>query len=43
MPDVLHLKPEDVDTVEKRGKYNVGIVGCGPLGLAYAVPFVRRV
>jgi nucleotide sugar dehydrogenase len=39
MPDVLHLKPEDVDTIEKRGKHSVGVVGCGPIGLAYAVPF----
>ncbi len=39
MPDVLHLTPEDVDTIEKRGKYNVSIVGCGPLGLSYAIRF----
>ena len=33
MPDFLHLKPEEVDTVEKRGKYKISIVGCGPRGI----------
>jgi UDP-glucose 6-dehydrogenase len=36
MPDVLHLKPEDIDTNEKRGKYTVSVIGCWQKGVLYA-------
>jgi nucleotide sugar dehydrogenase len=39
MPDILHIKPEEVGMVEKRGKYSVCVVGCGELGVSYAVAF----
>jgi len=39
MPDILHLKPQDVDAAEKRGKYTVCVVGCGQLGAQYTVAF----
>jgi len=41
MPDVLHLKAEEIDTVEKRGKYHVCIVGCKQQGVLYAVAFAE--
>ena len=41
MTDVLHLKPEDVDAIEKRGKHSVCVVGCERLGIAFAVAFVE--
>lgn len=40
MPDALHLKPEEMDTTEKRGKYAVNIVGCGQRGIRYALEFL---
>jgi UDP-N-acetyl-D-mannosaminuronic acid dehydrogenase len=39
LPPILHLKPEEVDTLEKRGAYTVGIVGCGLRGALYAKAF----
>ncbi len=39
MPDVLHLKMEEVDTPEKRGKYTLSVVGCGQTGILYAMTF----
>ena len=41
MPDILNLKPQDIDTVEKRGKYTVGIVGCGQKGISYSFAFAE--
>jgi nucleotide sugar dehydrogenase len=41
MPDILHLQPQEVDTVEKRGKYSVCVIGCGQLGVQYAAAFVE--
>ena len=41
MPAVLHLKPEEVDTDEKRGKYTVSVVGCGQKGVLYATAFAE--
>lgn len=37
MPDFLHLKPEEVDTAEKRGKCKINVVGCGPRGIYYVI------
>ena len=39
MPPVLHLKPQDLDTDEKRSKYSVAVVGCGHKGIFYATTF----
>jgi UDP-N-acetyl-D-mannosaminuronic acid dehydrogenase len=39
VPSVLHLKPTDVDTDEKRSKYSVAVVGCGHKGIFYANAF----
>jgi UDP-N-acetyl-D-mannosaminuronate dehydrogenase len=36
MPTVINLKPEDVDTNEKRSKYTVSVIGCGQKGISYA-------
>jgi UDP-N-acetyl-D-mannosaminuronic acid dehydrogenase len=41
MPAVLHLKPEEIDTIEKRGKYTVSVIGCGPRGVLYAIAFAE--
>ncbi len=41
MPNALHLKPEEIDTIEKRRKYNVCIIGCGQTGLKYAIMFLE--
>ncbi len=41
MPAVLHLVPEEVDTVEKRGNYTVSVIGCGGKGVLYAVAFAE--
>jgi UDP-N-acetyl-D-mannosaminuronic acid dehydrogenase len=39
MPAVLHLKTEEIDTNEKRGKYTVSVIGCGQKGVLYAIAF----
>ena len=41
MPQVLNLKPEDVDSNEKRSKYTVSVVGCGQKGILYANAFAE--
>ena len=41
MPAVLCSKPEEIDTVEKRGKYTVSVIGCGEKGILYAVAFAE--
>jgi UDP-N-acetyl-D-mannosaminuronic acid dehydrogenase len=41
MPAVLHLKPEEIDTNEKRGKYTVGVVGCEEKGVFFALAFAE--
>jgi UDP-N-acetyl-D-mannosaminuronic acid dehydrogenase len=41
MPIVLHLKPEEIDTNEKRGKYTVSVIGCGQKGVLYAIAFAE--
>jgi nucleotide sugar dehydrogenase len=41
MPDVLHLKPQEIDTAEKRGKYTVSVIGCGQNGVLYGVAFAE--
>ena len=41
MSDVLHLKPEDLDSTEKRGKYFVSVIGCEERGILYALAFAE--
>jgi nucleotide sugar dehydrogenase len=41
MPAVLHLDPEDINTIEKRGKYTVSVIGCGQKGVLYASAFAE--
>lgn len=41
MPAVLHLKPEEIDTKEKRVKYTVCVVGCDEKGVVYATAFAE--
>jgi nucleotide sugar dehydrogenase len=38
---MLHIKPEDVENVEKRGKYTIGIIGCEQIGLLHASLFAE--
>jgi UDP-N-acetyl-D-mannosaminuronic acid dehydrogenase len=33
---ILRVTPEEVDTVEKRGKYVISIIGCGQVGVLHA-------
>ena len=39
MSAVLHLSPEEMNTIETRGKYTVSVVGCGQKGVLYAIAF----
>jgi hypothetical protein len=39
MPNVLTLRPDEIDTNEKRSKYSVSVVGCGRKGILYAYAF----
>jgi UDP-N-acetyl-D-mannosaminuronic acid dehydrogenase len=41
MPAVLHLKPDEIDTPEKRGKYTVSVIGCEQKGVLYATAFAE--
>jgi UDP-N-acetyl-D-mannosaminuronic acid dehydrogenase len=41
MPTVLHLKPDEIDTNEKRGKYTVSVIGCEQKGVLYATAFAE--
>ena len=41
MPTVLNVKPEELDTNEKRSKYTVSVVGCGQMGIFYANAFAQ--
>jgi nucleotide sugar dehydrogenase len=41
MPPILHIKPEEIDSIEKRGKYTVCVIGCGRKGITYAISFAQ--
>jgi UDP-N-acetyl-D-mannosaminuronic acid dehydrogenase len=41
MPAVLHLRSEEIDTSEKRGKYTVSVIGCEQKGVLYATAFAE--
>jgi nucleotide sugar dehydrogenase len=38
---IIHIKPEEIDTVEKRGKYTISIIGCGQIGVLHACLFAE--
>jgi len=38
---ILHAKPEDISSSEKRGKYSAAIVGCGQAGILLAHQFAE--
>jgi nucleotide sugar dehydrogenase len=40
-PTTLYIKPEEIDTTEKRGKYTVSVIGCGKLGILHACLFAE--
>ncbi len=41
MPNILNLKPDEIDTIEKRSKLLVSVVGCGRKGILYAYAFAK--
>lgn len=41
MPAGLNLKPEEVDTPEKRAAYRVCVIGCGQRGVFYSMAFAE--
>jgi len=41
MPAALHLKPDEIDTNEKRGKYTASVIGCEQKGVLYAAAFAE--
>ena len=41
MPAVLNVKPEEIDTDEKRSKYLVSVLGCGQKGIFFALAFAN--
>ena len=41
MPSILSIKPEMVDTTEKRSKYTVSVIGCGHRGILFANAFAE--
>ncbi|MCX8152833.1 MAG: hypothetical protein N3E52_00165 [Candidatus Bathyarchaeota archaeon] len=41
MPAVLRVRPEELDTVEKRQAYTVSVVGCRQIGILYAIAFAE--
>ena len=38
---MMQIKPEDLDTAEKRGKYTIAIIGCGQNGILHAYLFAE--
>lgn len=41
MPAILHVKPEEIDAIEKRREYTVSVVGCRQIGILYAIAFAE--
>jgi len=41
LQSILHVKPEDMDTVKKRENYTVSVIGCGPGGVLHAFLFAE--
>jgi nucleotide sugar dehydrogenase len=38
---ILYIKPEEIDTAEKRMKYTISIIGCGQIGVLHAYLFAE--
>lgn len=38
---MLHIKPEEINTAEKRMKYAISIIGCGQIGVFHAYLFAE--
>jgi nucleotide sugar dehydrogenase len=38
---ILNIRPEEVETAEKRGRYTVSIIGCGQFGVIHACLFAE--
>ncbi len=41
MPSVLGIKPDDINSIEKRAKYTICIIGCGHRGIQFAIAFAE--
>jgi UDP-N-acetyl-D-mannosaminuronic acid dehydrogenase len=41
MPEVLRMKPEEIDTNDKRGKLTASVIGCEEKGIIYAIAFAE--
>jgi nucleotide sugar dehydrogenase len=41
MPATLNLKPDQIDSVEKRFQFSVAILGCGQKGIFFAIVFAK--
>jgi UDP-N-acetyl-D-mannosaminuronic acid dehydrogenase len=41
VPEVLNIKPEDVESAEKRSQYTIGVIGCGHRGIWLAIEFAQ--
>jgi len=41
MPNILTLKPDDIDTIVKRSNIQVNVVGCDRKGILYAYAFAQ--
>ena len=41
MPSILDLKPDDINPIEKRAKYTISIIGCGQIGVQFAIAFAE--
>jgi len=41
MPTILNVKPEEIDSAEKRSKFQVSVIGCGQKGMLFAVAFAN--
>ena len=41
MPAILRVKPEEIDAIEKRGKYTVSVLGCRQTGILYTTAFAE--
>ena len=39
---ILNIKPEEIDTSEKRMKYTISIIGCGQIGVLHAYLFAEK-
>jgi nucleotide sugar dehydrogenase len=38
---ILHIKPEEIDSSEKRGRYIASIIGCEPIGILHSCLFAE--